>query len=89
MNTYYKLKDGNWGIKSTEKVSVGDSVIVTKKSGDTKEETIKSIVFSKDGITLCSIVHRNGCSCSESGCCRPTCRCDTSCNCRGGYIYDC
>jgi len=31
---------------------------------------------------------RSSCSC-EDDCCVPFCHCESHCNCKGGYIYDC
>ena len=31
---------------------------------------------------------RGSCDCDQP-CCRPRCFCDSSCNCKGGQIYDC
>jgi hypothetical protein len=31
---------------------------------------------------------RRTCTCTGD-CCRPRCRCESHCNCRGGNIYDC
>lgn len=56
MNTYTKLKDESWGIRCTSKVSPGEVVTVTKKSGETKQETIKDIIWNKDNVWVCSIV---------------------------------
>jgi hypothetical protein len=32
---------------------------------------------------------RRQCECDEYGCCRPACRCESHCVCRGGNVYDC
>ena len=53
--TYTNLKSGDWGIRSTEKVKPGQPVSVTKKDGETKSETIKAVLWSKDGIWLASV----------------------------------
>lgn len=54
--TYTKLKSGEWGIRVTDKkVSKGDSIVVTKKDGQTKTEVVKQVVWSGNGITLCAI----------------------------------
>ena len=56
MTTYTKLKDGNWGIRHEDtNLSSGDSVVVTKKSGETKSETVDRVIWTGDGITLATI----------------------------------
>lgn len=95
--SYTKLKSGAWGVRVLGTVQQGQSVTVTKKDGGTKEETVKTVIWSgqKEGqtITLCAIARRqaprrSGCECDED-CCAGGCHCDSSCNCRGGNIYDC
>lgn len=53
--TYSKLKSGDWGVRSTRKVSEGDTVTVTKKDGTKKQETISKVVWSGNGVWLCAI----------------------------------
>lgn len=54
--TYTKLKDGSWGIRVTgDKPVKGDRITVTKKSGESKTETIRAILWSGDGVTLCAV----------------------------------
>jgi hypothetical protein len=54
--TYTKLKSGEWGIRVTEgTVTEGQTVTVTKKSGETKEEVVAKVVWSGNGVTLCAI----------------------------------
>lgn len=57
--TYTKLRDGSWGIRSTDKVRTGDAVTVRKQSGETKTETVDKILWTGDGVTLASIVRSN------------------------------
>jgi len=54
--TFTKLKTGNWGIRATAKVAVGDRVQVRKKDGSVKTETVAKIVWT-DGssVWLCAI----------------------------------
>lgn len=54
MNTYTKLKDGSWGIRGTNLVP-GTSITVTKKSGETKQETVGNILWTGDGVSLATI----------------------------------
>jgi hypothetical protein len=90
--TYTKLKDGSWGVRVQGAASAGAVVTVTKKDGSTKQETVSRVLWQGDGLSLCTIRtterKSGGCGCDES-CCRPRCSCDYTCNCRGGYIYDC
>ena len=53
--TYSKLRSGNWGVRTTEPVEVGQTVIVTKKSGERKQEKISAIVWKGEDATLCAI----------------------------------
>lgn len=96
--TYTKLRDGSWGIRVDSPVAPGTTITVTKKSGETKTETVSHVLWSGQGVTLCSIAqsrhghsHRhnsNGCTC-DCDQCSHGCKCDRNCNCRGGNIYDC
>jgi hypothetical protein len=55
--TYAKLKDGSWGIRADgTALTVGQIVTVTKKSGETKSETVARVLWTGDGITLAAIV---------------------------------
>ncbi|MGH8519867.1 MAG: hypothetical protein ACREU9_00175 [Gammaproteobacteria bacterium] len=53
--TYTKLRTGAWGVRVNGNPKKGDRIAVTKKSGETKTETIGNIIWSGDGITLCAI----------------------------------
>lgn len=53
--TYTKLRSGEWGIRSTEPVCAGQTVLVTKRSGERNPETVGRVVWSGDGVVLCSI----------------------------------
>lgn len=96
--TYAKLKD-NWGLRGEATLlAPGVTVMVKKKDGTTKTEVVGQVVWTSNGVALATITktgngnghtHKSGdCSCTMS-CCRPRCRCDRTCNCRGGNIYDC
>jgi hypothetical protein len=54
--TYTKLRDGSWGIRTTEAVTAGQTVTVTKKGGETKQETVGRVLWTGDGITLATVV---------------------------------
>ena len=55
--TYTKLKSGAWGLRIVGNIRVqsGDRVTVSKKDGSRKEETVGAILWSGDGVMLCSI----------------------------------
>jgi hypothetical protein len=54
--TYTKLKNGDWGVRvPTESVSDGQSVVVAKKSGETKTEIIARVLWRGNGVALCAI----------------------------------
>lgn len=72
MATFSKLKSGEWGIKVEGSVSAGQSLTVTKKSGQAQTVTVKAVVWSGNGVSLCSIEPSG--SKSKPGCC---------CNCGG------
>ncbi len=57
--TYTKLRDGSWGIRSTETIRVGQTVLVAKRDGSTKSETVGAIVWTGNGVTLASIGARS------------------------------
>lgn len=49
---YTKLKDGTWGVRVSGRVSVGQEVTVTKKSGEVSHETVSVVLWTgiaKDG----------------------------------------
>ena len=55
MISYAKLRDGSWGIRSTEKVTIGQTVTVTKKDGSLAVEKIAKIVWEGNGVWLCAV----------------------------------
>ena len=54
--TYTKLRDDSWGIRA-EGVTLtsGQVVSVTKRSGESKKETVGKVLWTGDGITLATI----------------------------------
>jgi hypothetical protein len=54
-NTYTKLRDGSWGVRIHGSASAGQTVNVTKKSGEVKAETICRVIWTGNGVTLASI----------------------------------
>ena len=58
MTTYTKLQNGDWGLRGAGIVS-GQIVTVTKKSGESKSETVGRILWQGDDVVLATIA-RNG-----------------------------
>ena len=58
--TYTNLRSGNWGVRCTDRVAVGDEVRVTKRDGSVKSETIAAIVWRGDGVTLAALAEKAG-----------------------------
>jgi hypothetical protein len=56
MNTYSKLRDGSWGVRVAGPAKAGAAVTVTKKSGETKTETIGRVLWTDGKVSLCTIV---------------------------------
>jgi hypothetical protein len=64
--SYAKLNDGSWGVRIPDgancviggNISTGAVVNVTTKAGERRMETIKSVVFAGNGVTLCAIMPR-------------------------------
>lgn len=59
-NTYTKLNSGDWGIRVAGKATSGQRVIVTKKSGESKTETVSKVLWADGKISLCSIERGQG-----------------------------
>lgn len=57
--SYSKLKSGNWGVRSTQEIAAGDTVTVTMKSGETREETVERVVWSGDGVWIAALVGKD------------------------------
>lgn len=60
--TYTKLRDGSWGIRSTEELNPRSIVYVTKKSGEEKAETVGTLVWSGNGVWLYTVGGRSSSS---------------------------
>jgi len=56
--TYTKLRSGDWGVRVEGTAAKGDTITVTKKSGETKQETVRAVVWTGNGVTLCAIAQR-------------------------------
>src|SRR4051812_17213008 len=46
LNTYCKLADGNWAIRSGARIEAGTTVPVALRSGATKQVTVGDLVYS-------------------------------------------
>lgn len=57
--TYTKLRSGDWGVRVQGIPEPGQSVLVRRKDGKAKWETIHRVLWRGDGIALCSIVERS------------------------------
>lgn len=57
MATYTKLRSGEWGIRVTEDEPPEEGTVVTvsKSNGEKKTETVDKVIWSGDGVHLCSI----------------------------------
>lgn len=58
-NTYAKLNDGTWGIRVIGRAESGQTIEVEKKSGEKKRETVDRVLWTRNGISLCSVAHKN------------------------------
>jgi hypothetical protein len=55
MVTYSKLKDGTWGLRSTESLKEGSTVVVAKRDGSSKNEHVGREVGKGQGWALYTI----------------------------------
>ncbi len=55
MTNYAKLNDGSWGIRSDKKLVVGQCIIVAKRDGTSKSETVSRVVTSGADYCIASI----------------------------------
>ena len=53
--TFTKLRDGSWGLRIEGSAKAGQTVTVTKKSGETSREVVGKIIWSGNGITLAKV----------------------------------
>lgn len=60
MNTFTKLKDGTWGVRVEGATKAGATVVVQKKDGSTATEKIKAVLWSGQGVSLCSLQPKDG-----------------------------
>ena len=58
MITYTKLADGSWGVRSSSMIRPGSVVIVEKKDGTAKQETIENVSIDPRGGFIATIVRK-------------------------------
>lgn len=83
--TYCKLRDGSWGIRGGANLKEGARVLVSKKDGTTKAETVGRIIWSKDGVRIAALT-RSGSARGERGRCA---NCGDACNPRYRLCLSC
>lgn len=61
MVSYAKLKSGDWGLRvKDEDVEVGDTVDVTTKAGEIKQEVVGRLIFRGEDFALYAKGNANG-----------------------------
>lgn len=58
MASWTKLQDGSWGIRCEQAVAVGDSVMVERRDGQQKRETIDSVVWTNGSVWVCTVAKK-------------------------------
>lgn len=58
--TYKQLKNGAWGIRVGGIVLAGETITVTKRDGSSKVETIGRVLWTGDGVSICTIKRSAG-----------------------------
>ncbi|NCA14195.1 MAG: hypothetical protein EBS89_08700 [Proteobacteria bacterium] len=59
--TYSKLRDGSWGLRIAGRVAPGEQVTVTKRSGETRTETVRHIIWqAPDGSVTLAAIQKGG-----------------------------
>jgi len=53
--SYTKLRSGDWGIRVEGRATTGQSVTVTKRDGSRQTVCVDRVVWSGEGVSLCSI----------------------------------
>lgn len=69
MTTYTKLRDGSWGLRG-DGLAAGAKVTVTKKSGESKVETVGKVLWTGNGVSLATIATETRaarCTCTNCG----------------------
>lgn len=93
--TYTKLRSGEWGLRFTEDPPpIGSAVTVQKRDGTAKTETVGSVVWQNQEITLTTIARarkswvHDGRGCHTDGECSSVCR-PSTCPCGDGSWFRC
>ena len=70
MNTWQKLKSGEWGVRIEGPAQAQQSVTVSKRDGTTQTVQVSKIVWTDGQTTLAAVVHtqRNSGSGARGGC---------------------
>jgi len=55
MNTFSKLQDGTWGIRTSSVVAPGAVVIVSRKDGTQSNQTVRAVIWTDGTACLCSV----------------------------------
>jgi hypothetical protein len=60
--TYYQLASGEMGIRVTGVPVKAGTVVRVQRPGsdDTRSETVKAVIWSGDGASICSVVYDRG-----------------------------
>ena len=60
--SFKRMKSGDWGIKvegDHQTLQPGQTVTVTKKSGETKDVVVEAVMYTDEECALCTIVSDN------------------------------
>lgn len=73
--TYAKLKTGEWGLRvqAPEPPAPGTELTVEKRDGTRKQEVVERVVWSSEGVALCTIRRVGSSSAGESSARWKTC----------------
>jgi hypothetical protein len=53
--SWMKMRDGSWGVRVPGGATAGQSVTVTKKSGESSTVIVGKVVWSGNGVALCAV----------------------------------
>ncbi len=53
--TFTKLKSGEWGIRVVGTAKAGQTVTVTKKDGTSESKTVGKVIWTGNGVSLCTV----------------------------------
>ena len=49
-----KLRNGNWGAKTSSSIQAGDTVTITTRGGKSWDALVEHVVWTGDGISICA-----------------------------------